>query len=410
MYTLDIKNREFVEGIVWNYMSVIVLGISGLLYNILIEICFGIEAVGMFNQVYSYYIALSQIAAFGIHNAVLKYVSTAENNIAQLEILHSGIGAAVFTSVLTMLNMLLLIKIFMNQFSIQNGLLEMCCALPFFSVNKVYLNYLNGCQEMKAYAVFQCLRSILIALSIMIFYWIQIKAENISLCFLTGEMILFLFLFLWCRQGNKRILYNWKWVKLHILFGSKVFLSNLVMELNTKMDILCLSWIVRNDVIIGIYSFALLFAEGFYQLFIVIRRSMNPQIAKNKRIVYEINRKRLVCLSFLSALGVVGIFYTVCIVVSKEYILGVKPLMVILVSVVCNGYYIILGNYWSQRGMPMKETKTNVITVLTNLCLNILLIPMSGIMGAAIATAVSYFVYSFLIRRNMEKDLLEQDV
>lgn len=87
-----------------------------------------------------------------------------------------------------------------------------------------------------------------------------------------------------------------------------------------------------------------------------------------------------------------------------------KPLAIILFSIVCNGYYIILGNYWSQRGMPLQETKTNVITVLTNLCFNVVLIPILGILGAAIATAASYFVYSFMIRRNMEKDLLTTEV
>lgn len=409
MCTVDIKNKAFVEGLAWNYVSVFILGISGLFYNILIEICYDMEAVGMFNQVYSYYIVVSQIAVFGIHNSVLKYVSTAENNTIQLRILQSGILAVVFTSVLTILGAALLIKIFMSQFSIQKGLLEMCLALPFFSVNKVYLNYLNGCQKMKSYAVFQCLRSIFIAFSIMVFYCIHMKAEDISLCFLTGEVVLFAFLFLWCSKGYKWEFNDGGGIKLHILFGSKVFLANLVMELNTKVDILCLSWIVRDDALIGAYSFAVLFGEGFYQFFVVLRRSINPQIAKDKRIVYQINKKKLIYLSMLLAFGVIGGFYTVCIFVSKEYLLGIKPLAIILFSIVCNGYYVILGNYWSQRGMPLKETKINVVTVFTNLCLNVFLIPILGIMGAAIATAASYFVYSSMVRKNMEKDLLKRE-
>ena len=410
MHTFHINNKDFTEGLAWNYISVFILGVSGLFYNVLIEICYNMEAVGMFNQVYSYYIVVSQLAAFGIHNSVLKYVSTAENNTIQLRILQCGILSAIFTSVLTVTSASLLIKIFMNQFSIQKGLLEMCLALPFFSVNKVYLNYLNGCQKMKSYAVFQCLRSIFIAFSILIFYCIHMKAEDISLCFLTGEMVLSAFLFFWCSKGCKWGLNDWDGIKLHILFGSKVFLANLVMELNTKVDILCLSWIVRDDALIGIYSFAVLFAEGFYQFFVVFRRSINPQIAKDKMIVYQINKKKFVCLSMLLAFAVIGVFYTVSIFVSKEYLLGMKPLAIILFSIVCNGYYIILGNYWSQRGMPLQETKTNVITVLTNLCFNVVLIPILGILGAAIATAASYFVYSFMIRRNMEKDLLTTEV
>jgi len=44
--------------------------------------------------------------------------------------------------------------------------------------------------------------------------------------------------------------------------------------------VIVLRLVTHNDYIVGIYSFALRFAEGFYQLQVVIRRNINPMIAQ----------------------------------------------------------------------------------------------------------------------------------
>ena len=54
----------------------------------------------------------------------------------------------------------------------------------------------------------------------------------------------------------------------------------MLIELNTRVDIIMIG-IFMSDEKVGIYSFAALFAEGFYQLLIVLQNILNPLMARN---------------------------------------------------------------------------------------------------------------------------------
>ena len=54
----------------------------------------------------------------------------------------------------------------------------------------------------------------------------------------------------------------------------------------------------------------------------------------------------------------------------------------------------MLGNILAQTGNPMSESINNVLTVMSNFILNILFIMRWGMIGAAFATGISYFVFS----------------
>ena len=53
----------------------------------------------------------------------------------------------------------------------------------------------------------------------------------------------------------------------------------MLIELNTRVDIIMIG-IFMSDEKVGIYSFAALFAEGFYQLLIVLQNILNPIMAR----------------------------------------------------------------------------------------------------------------------------------
>ena len=47
----------------------------------------------------------------------------------------------------------------------------------------------------------------------------------------------------------------------------------------------------------------------------------------------------------------------------------------------------------------------NCVTAISNFMLNIVLIKMFGLLGAAIATAISYFVYMIILKKLVRKKL-----
>lgn len=68
-----------------------------------------------------------------------------------------------------------------------------------------------------------------------------------------------------------------RWLKIHTDFGFRACVSNMLSELNSRGDVLCLGFFT-NDYVVGIYSLAAILVEGFYHLPIVLRNIYNPQL------------------------------------------------------------------------------------------------------------------------------------
>ena len=73
------------------------------------------------------------------------------------------------------------------------------------------------------------------------------------------------------------------------------------------------------------------------------------------------------------------------------------PFAIVLFGKAFNGYYIVMGNLMNQTGNPKRETLLNVLTIGSNTLLNFILIPRFGMVGAAVATAISFFVFRFVL-------------
>ncbi|MDE7276300.1 MAG: polysaccharide biosynthesis C-terminal domain-containing protein, partial [Lachnospiraceae bacterium] len=206
---------------------------------------------------------------------------------------------------------------------------------------------------------------------------------------------------------------KWEYMLAHMKFGTKILPANMVVELNTKVDIICLGFLVKNDFVIGIYSFAILFAEGFYQIYIVIRRSINPKLTEasvSRKLegeftaIDQVLRKCFRWLSPFLMIAIMGAYYVVCLVLGRtEYFEGMKYLFVICAAMVINGRSIVYGNIFSQLGFPVIESGINVITVFSNFAMNICFILLCGTMGAAAATAISHCIYGGLIRTGIKR-------
>jgi O-antigen/teichoic acid export membrane protein len=189
--------------------------------------------------------------------------------------------------------------------------------------------------------------------------------------------------------------------------------GSLVLELNARMDVMILGWLT-NDSITGIYSFALRFAEGFYQLLVVVRRNINPQIARfmashNLDGFNKFKKDLVKYTKYLVPLGAVAItlgFVIISVVYSGvENLEALGPMIIVMLSITLNSTYIIFGNTLNQSGFPASEANLNIITLMTNIVLNFALIPFMGMYGAAIGTAVSYIVFSIILYYSIKSKL-----
>lgn len=413
-----LKRNDLLEGIIWNYGSLAILSASGFIFSCLIIYFYDASALGVFNQVYAWYCVISQITVWGIHMSVMKLTPEYKEDLQERSwILSSALIGVLISSFVTVSVLESILPWIITENT--NFLLSMQLAMPgliFFSLNKVILNYLNGLSEMKAYAFFQSLRYISITFTIYLCGILQSGSKWLSFSFTVSEIIVFLFsiFYLFYRKLYRKCL-SIKHLKEHLQFGTRILPANMVLELNTKVDIICLGLILKDDYQIGIYSFAILFVEGFYQLYITVRRSFNPKITecsvKNnlKQGIEEMRQSLKKYLRFLSPAAVVlvalGYYIVCCILNQRDYIIGIKYLLIICIAIAINGSKIILGNIFAQLGFPVYESMINTITVAANFLFNILLIYQFGLLGAAIATAISHIIFGSILKYYVKRKL-----
>jgi O-antigen/teichoic acid export membrane protein len=145
--TLSPKKR-FNRDALWNLGSLAVLGVSGIVLNIVIGYYRGAAGLGIFNEIYAIYIVLSQLAVGGVHASVLKHVSHHQDD--RLHCSHITTSALLLGLVLSAAVCVLaylgrdVASLFPDHPEDVAGLVLAIPGLLFFSLNKILLNALTG--------------------------------------------------------------------------------------------------------------------------------------------------------------------------------------------------------------------------------------------------------------------------
>ena len=273
--------------------------------------------------------------------------------------------------------------------------------LYFFSINKVLLNgVINGLNKMKAYAFFQSLRYLLILIGLICALIITLEGSKLTIIFSFSECLLFLSLIFYINKNIK-----WwqgesifKWANIHTKFGVKSFLGSILIEINSRVDILMLGFYL-SDKNVGIYSFSALFAEGFFQLLVIMQNIYNPKLSKNivvsEKNLFEKFIRKGIRNSYLIIvpIGILSIIFyplTLGFITNKsEYINGVDSFRVLILGICLISGFVPFYNIFLMSNLPWTQSVFMLKVVLVNIISNLILIPIFGIFGAALGTFIS---------------------
>ncbi len=400
---------KFNTDLVWNLVSYAFIGCAGILINLFIVWFLNYDELGIFNQVFSIYIILSQLAAFGIHLSLQRFVPQHSNAVELNKIL----SASILVSCLLSISLLLVFYLGINLFPIfpySGQVLEgtnlMVPAVFFFTLNKLLLSFLMGKREMKKYAVLNTMRYFLMLASLGTLIYLH---ANICLIFTISEFILFILIIPVVFNGH-RLSYSkeiWEWALVHFKFGRKAFIGNFVFDVNTKVDVLILGLFVNNSMV-GLYSFASTFFEGFSQLPVLIRNNINPILTKVyfkgnielfTRIVKGGIRKSY---KFIGLIGVLGILvYPLILLLSgnvQEMFLSWQIFSILVLGIIFSGGYQVVILLFNQIHLPDVQSILLGTYFLINILLNFILVPQFGLIGSAMATSLSAIASIYLVK------------
>lgn len=381
------------------------MGISGISITILIAKYYGAAFLGIFNLTYSIYTVLSQLVAGGIHFSVLKFVSEIKDDKNLLSIIHnSAFFLTVIISCLLTFIIFLSRDIFGIVFNV-NGLnvsiLYILPGLLFFAINKVNFAFHNALRDMKLFAVLLAMRFLIMLVSLIVFIKLNVDGLKLSAIFSFSEIMIFV---LFIPFSLKRIQINYfegfaKWVKLHLVFGFKSAIGNILIDINTRIDILVLGLFV-SEKSIGIYGFAIMIVEGFSQLSLVFRNNINPVLTKyridksDKQLESLIKKGRnWYYVSVIPLCIIMIIIYPFIINIlnlDKIYLEGQLAFNILMFGLIFSIGYHPFQMILNQTGFPGYQSVFFSSVFLTNLILNFLFIPLMGINGAALATAITF--------------------
>lgn len=193
--------------------------------------------------------------------------------------------------------------------------------------------------------------------------------------------------------------FTWTMLKLGISYAIAMFL----IQANYKLDILLLGWLsAKNE--IGEYVVAVQFGELLWQfpaavVVVMISRTANSKdnslemigsIVKTCRVTFFVT-----LLSAIVLLIGVGLFAE--LILGKDFSRVFPILLSLSAGLVVATLFKSINSYFAGVGNPLVATKVMGASVILNIILNFILIPIYGAFGAGIASTVSYIISASMI-------------
>lgn len=402
------RRTPFASGVAWNFASLAFLASTGVVLNVVIGRLYGPSELGVFNICFGVYIFLSQFGSFGLQFSVLQAVAAREKEGREEidDIVSSGLAAVLATTTAATLAGLALTPLLPVVFDaprIAEAFLVMLPGLWFFSLNKYLFGVVNGARHMRVFAALQSMRYALMLVALAALAFAGAPGHLLTSVFTFAEVLNAPALFYYASRavGRWRRPKGREWIGRHLSYGARSFMSGAILELNTRIDVLIIGALL-GAAKAGVYSAALLVAEGMAQAVFALRNNVNPLIA---RMVAAKARRALLAFSRRLAL-----YFTLFMAAASAIAILAYPLyidwamgggafhdsrasaVILLVALTATAGAQCFGMILAMAGRPALHTVYVASVLVFNAVFNFALVPVLGIEGSALATGLSYAV------------------
>lgn len=395
--------KKFTRDVLWNVASLGVAGVSGIVLNTLIGLIYSDAALGVFNQVFAAYIFFSQIAALGVHHSALQEIAATRDPAERAASATSAVILALVLGSITAFAFAFaapLVAALMSSDDVGTGMLHAVPALLFFALDKVTLGCINGARRMRWYAVLSGSRFVFMLIAFGVCVALDARPATLPVILSVAEGVTFV-LSLFAMRGLLcwlSLAEVWRRARAHLVFGTKGFMSGVLAELNTRIDVLMLGYFF-SDSVVGVYSFAAIVAEGLYQLLVVLRSNYAPLCARlfaeGKRrelgAMIRRGRDRTYAVAIpLAAAAIATYLYLVPLIIPGQLVIDSGPFFAVLLTgmALASGYVPFSTILLTSR-RPGWHTWLMLGVVSINIVANGLLISTIGPLGAALGTALA---------------------
>ena len=398
------ESKKFAFDVGWIFGSTAFVSILGFINKPIMAYYIGANGLGLWAMLFAI-ASLFGVTNLGIPAATTKYVAEYKDDENRL---NKIISASLIISLL--LGIITTIVLFLVADTV-TGIFDMplltplfklfILAIPFSYLSGSILAILKGLRKMKLVSLLtstsQFLNFGLIIIPIIFGYGLKGAVSGYIVATVVSMLISIFFsmdilhlTFFGFKETTKKLLH----------FGVQTVLSNIVGIILYRIDILMIGYFMTPTEV-GIYSVAVGIARTIW----IIPKSINtvsyPTFSyywgkrdfKTVKKLFDKCIKYTACILMPISLGMTIFGKDLILLLFKtSFISAVLPLQILLIGAVVRGIWMSIGSIFSAIGRVDLGYKIPPLTAIPNILLNYTLIPRYGIVGAAIATTLSFLI------------------
>ena len=406
------ESKKFTFDVGWVFASSIVILALHFFQNPIMARFLGPDGLGLFSMAMIIVSIIGIIAVFGIDSAIIKYVAEYKGK-EQKEKVYSLVSSAFVTiliiGVITSLALFASSNIFASIFNMPllSLLLKIYAfAFPFSLMHGVIISYLNGLREMRYYAFIMILQASLALAFILALLMIGLGVEGAMLGIVFAIIVTASVATVIIKKFVRFTVSDYKKsTKILASFGSRMLGANFIAEIYYSIDILMIGYFLTSTEV-GYYAVAISLSRFFWLVPSSMATVAYPAISEywakdnHQAINKLIDRSTKYSACILAFAGMLVIFFAKDIVTflfTPDFLPAVLPLTILIIGTVILGIIQSMGRVFPGVGKPGLTLKISAIRTVVAILLNMILIPIYGIIGAAVATTASYVLHTVII-------------
>ena len=374
---------------------------TGVLISVVLARVLGPEGRGIYALVMLLPSLIVIFSSLGIEAATVYYVARKKFYIQ--EVLGNNVLLSISIGSIGVIIGLIIIVFFREQIFPRVDSVYLFISLLFIPLQifSLYIKYiLLGLQHIVKFNIIQIIQSIFFA-GMIIFLLLVLKLSVIGAIiaslstWLVVDVITFYLTYSTVNGINLKL--NLLYISHVIKYGFQAYLSNILGFLNYRLDVFLVSSFLDPKEV-GFYTVGVGLAEQLWMFSQVASVILFPRVAAETENTRQKNFTPLVARTVLwvttGGTLVLALFSQeiIKILYSESFLPVVGALRALLAGVVMLSVSRILASDIAGRGRPALNAYRGLVTVFTNVVLNLLWIPRYGIVGSAWASTVAYTV------------------
>lgn len=401
------EKKLFIQRIGLVGITNVLVALSSLILLPILTKNLSIQDYGIWVQVTITIGLIPALATLGLPFSMVRFLPVIKGKKEISEYFYSLTGVVLLTSLLVSF-LFFLFAGFIGKYLFDGNIFiaQLLPIIIFFAcINYLLINYFRTFNQMKIYSLFLFIQTYLnvILASYLIILGYGIFGAVIGL--LIAQIFIFIFMFLIIILDIGITIPRFQKIREHLSFGLPTMPSSMSYWIVDSSDRYIIG-IILGTAFVGYYSPGYTLGNLIAMFFFPIATVLTPMISKyyDNNEIDEVKSLLKYSLKFFLFLGIPSVF--------GLYFLS-KPILLILTTseIASNGYIItpiiaisaiFYGLYGIYSQIFVVEKKTKIIGVIwivlaiLNISINMILIPILGILAAGITTLLAYFLAFFI--------------